>query len=85
MSNDVENNGRPVPEVHEKPVRRRFTAEYKMRIIEEASACSDKSQVGELLRREVLYSSHLFGLVFVFVGKLLKLYAKLDRKLDAAL
>ncbi len=59
MSNDVENNGRPVPEVQEKPVRRRFTAEYKMRIIEEASACADKGQVGELLRREGLYASHL--------------------------
>ena len=51
MSNDGKNNGRPVPEVQEKPVRRRFTAEYKMRIIEEAAACADKGQVGELLRR----------------------------------
>jgi transposase-like protein len=59
MSNDAENNGRPVPEVHEKPLRRRFTAEYKMRIIKEANACTDKGQVGELLRREGLYSSHL--------------------------
>ena len=59
MSNDAENNGRPAPEVQEKPERRRFTAEYKMRIIEEANGCTDKGQVGELLRREGLYSSHL--------------------------
>jgi transposase-like protein len=59
MSNDAENNGRPVPEVLEKPQRRRFTAEYKMRIIEEADGCTDIGQVGELLRREGLYASHL--------------------------
>lgn len=59
MSNDAENSGRPAPEVQEKPERRRFTAEYKMRIIEEANGCTDKGQVGELLRREGLYSSHL--------------------------
>ncbi len=59
MSNDAENNGRPTPEVQEKPERRRFTAEYKMRIIKEANGCTDKGQVGELLRREGLYASHL--------------------------
>ena len=59
MSNDTERNGRPAPEVNEKPVRRQFTAEYKMRILEEADGCTDKGQVGELLRREGLYSSHL--------------------------
>ena len=59
MSNDTERNGRPVPEVSEKPIRRQFTAEYKLRIIEEADGCADQGQVGELLRREGLYSSHL--------------------------
>lgn len=59
MSSDAENNGRPTPEVQEKPERRRFTAEYKMRIIKEANGCTDKGQVGELLRREGLYASHL--------------------------
>ncbi len=59
MSNVTENNGRPDPEVNEKPVRRQFTAEYKLRIVEEADRCTDKGQVGELLRREGLYSSHL--------------------------
>jgi len=49
----------PSPEVLEKPVRRRFTVEYKVRILAEADACTEMGQVGELLRREGLYSSHL--------------------------
>jgi transposase len=49
----------PCPEVPEKPLRRRFTVEYKMRILAEADACSESGQMGELLRREGLYSSHL--------------------------
>lgn len=43
----------------EKPVRRRFTAEYKLRILREADGCTQLGQVGALLRREGLYSSHL--------------------------
>ncbi len=57
MSHDTERNGRPEPEVTEKPVRRRFTAEYKMRILEEADGYTETGQLGELLRREGLYSS----------------------------
>ncbi len=49
----------PDPEVPERPVRRRFTAEYKLRIVEEANAASEPGAVGALLRREGLYSSHL--------------------------
>jgi transposase-like protein len=49
----------PSPEVAEKPTRRRFTAEYKLRILAEADACSEPGMLGELLRREGLYSSHL--------------------------
>lgn len=49
----------PSPEVPEKPVRRRFTAEYKLRILAEADGCSEPGMLGELLRREGLYSSHL--------------------------
>ncbi len=49
----------PSPEVPEKPVRRRFTAEYKLRILAEADACTERGSLGELLRREGLYSSHL--------------------------
>jgi transposase len=59
MLNDTEANGRPKSEVGEKPVRRRFTAEYKIRILEEADRCVEAGQLGELLRREGLYSSHL--------------------------
>ncbi len=42
-----------------KPVRRRFTAEYKLRILREAEACSGRGELGALLRREGLYSSNL--------------------------
>jgi len=49
----------PCPEVAEKPVRRRFAAEYKRKILAEADACSEPGALGELLRREGLYSSHL--------------------------
>lgn len=41
-----------------KAKRRRFTAEYKRRILKEADAC-DRGELGALLRREGLYSSHL--------------------------
>ena len=49
----------PDSEVPEKAVRRRFTAEYKRRILREAEACKERGQVGALLRREGLYSSNL--------------------------
>jgi len=55
----VEGRVAPSPEVLEKPVRRRFTVEYKVRILAEADACTETGQRGELLRREGLYSSHL--------------------------
>jgi transposase-like protein len=45
--------------VPEKPVRRRFTAEYKQRVLREADGCTQPGQLGALLRREGLYSSHL--------------------------
>jgi transposase-like protein len=48
----------PDPEVPERPIRRRFTAEYKRRILMEADACS-AGEVGQLVRREGLYSSYL--------------------------
>ena len=47
------------PEVLERPVRRRFSAEYKLQILRQADACDESGQLGELLRREGLYSSHL--------------------------
>ncbi len=49
----------PDPEVPEKAVRRRFTAEYKRWILREAEACKDFGKIGSLLRREGLYSSNL--------------------------
>ena len=49
----------PDPEVVPKAKRRQFTAKYKLRILEEADRCTERGQIGELLRREGLYSSHL--------------------------
>ncbi len=49
----------PDPEVVDKPTRRRFAPSYKQRIVEEADRCTEPGEVGRLLRREGLYSSHL--------------------------
>jgi transposase len=49
----------PDPEVPEKNTRRKFTAAYKLRIIQEAEQCKKPGDIGILLRREGLYSSHL--------------------------
>jgi len=49
----------PDPEVSARPQRRRFTAAYKARIVEEAQRCSEPGEIGALLRREGLYSSAL--------------------------
>src|SRR5512141_982444 len=49
----------PNPEVIVKAERRRFTAEYKQSILQEADACIQRGDIGALLRREGLYSSHL--------------------------
>src|SRR5512132_1758752 len=51
--------GVPDPELVEQAKRRGFTAEYKLRILQEADACTRPGEVGELLRREGLYTSHL--------------------------
>src|SRR5437867_7969733 len=47
------------PEALERPVRRTFPAEFKRRVLEEADRCTEPGQLGALLRREGLYSSHL--------------------------
>jgi len=47
------------PELVERPLRRRFSAEYKLRILREAEACSRPGEIGALVRREGLYSAHL--------------------------
>jgi transposase-like protein len=49
----------PDPELVERPSRRRFSAEYKLRVLREAEACTVPGSVGALLRREGLYTSHL--------------------------
>lgn len=56
-----------IPSIHERPevqvrtkrTRRRFTAEQKLAILKEADACTKPGDLGALLRREGLYSSHL--------------------------
>ena len=51
--------GGPEIEVVAKATRRRFTLEYKRKIVREADGCKTPGAVGTLLRREGLYSSHL--------------------------
>ena len=50
---------RPDTEVSDKAKRRRFTAKYKLRILREAATCTERGEMGALLRREGLYSSHI--------------------------
>ncbi len=47
------------PELVAQAMRRRFTAKYKAEILAQADACTRPGEVGELLRREGLYTSHL--------------------------
>lgn len=49
----------PDPEVAARPKRRHFTAEYKLRVLREVDGCKGPGEIGALLRREGLYSSHL--------------------------
>ena len=49
----------PDPEVVPMAERRRFTAEEKLRILEEAEHCTEPGEIGALLRREGIYSSYL--------------------------
>src|ERR1035437_10653104 len=51
--------GVPDPELVEQAKRRKFTASYKLGILTKADACTAPGEIGELLRREGLYSSHL--------------------------
>ena len=45
------------PACHKNPVRRVFSAEYKLAILAEYDACSESGEKGAILRREGLYSS----------------------------
>ena len=58
-SNHLSDPHRPPTEVTSKARRRSFTAEYKRKVLQEADACTESGQIGALLRREGLYSSHL--------------------------
>jgi hypothetical protein len=49
----------PDPEVPEKKRRRKFTAKYKLSILSQTDSCTEPGQIGDLLRREGLYSSSL--------------------------
>lgn len=49
----------PDPELVERPQRRRFTAAYKLAVLREADGLTSPGEIGALLRREGLYSSHL--------------------------
>ena len=51
--------GVPDSELVEGAKRRTFTAKYKLGILAKADACSAPGEIGELLRREGLYTSHL--------------------------
>lgn len=52
-------NETPDPEVVGHPVRRRFSAAYKQRILAEVDAAAGTGAIGRIIRREGLYSSQL--------------------------
>lgn len=58
-SADAEPSTGADPEVLEKAARRRFTAKYKLSILDQADRCQEAGQIGALLRSEGLYSAHL--------------------------
>jgi len=49
----------PNPELVERPRRRRFTATYKLKVLQKADRCTKPGEIGTLLRQEGLYTSHL--------------------------
>ena len=49
----------PDPEVSPRHIRRRFTTAYKLEMLRRADGCNRHGELGALLRREGLYSSHL--------------------------
>jgi transposase-like protein len=57
--NDGARPAPPSTEVTERPIRRQFTAAYKLSIVQEADRCTEFGQIGAMLRREGLYHSHL--------------------------
>ena len=62
MSQDQENAATqtvPDPEVEMRAKRRQFSAQDKLRILNEADSCSESGQIGALVRREGIYWSYL--------------------------
>ena len=59
QKNGSEATTQPDPEVRPKAKRRKFTTEYKLRILAEADRSTESGAIGAMLRREGLYSSHL--------------------------
>lgn len=59
VSVNAKKRKQPDPEVPERAKRRRFTGEYKLRILREVDAAEGEGAIGSILRREGLYSSHL--------------------------
>jgi transposase len=55
----AQSNPHPNPEVVAQAQRRRFTADYKQRILSESDRAKGSGGIAALLRREGLYSSHL--------------------------
>lgn len=59
QTNGVSKDNLPDPEVTPRAERRNFARDYKLRILNEADRCKAQGEIGALLRREGLYSSHL--------------------------
>jgi transposase-like protein len=59
MSQEEKNINPPDPEVVSKPQPRRYTAEYKLRMLKEYDACEQPGEKGALLRREGIYASNI--------------------------
>jgi transposase len=59
VSHPPEAKTAPDPNVGDKASRRQFAAKYKRRILQEIDRCSEPGQIGGLLWREKLYSSHI--------------------------
>lgn len=58
-SNGMETVSRQQTEYKRRPQRRQFDNQYKRRILAEVAGCQGQGEIGSLLRREGLYSSHL--------------------------
>jgi transposase len=59
MSQEENYKKPPDPEVVSKPQRRRYTEDYKLKILQEYDACDQPGEKGALLRREGIYSSNI--------------------------